>query len=113
MTKSRMVLAYCVTGVGVAQPKSAAAGGKLVESVQVGGLLCWYSEIAGAPAVSDANAAVLFFYLVDELFQAETVVPFRYPTVMNSVEELRRVVAENEQQFAKLLKRVEGKAEVR
>ena len=92
------LLAYCMTDASVAvqMPTTGVAGAR-VEELQEAGLRCCFShfesreQIAGIPAIESALA---FHQVLQALFRQATLISFRFPTLVENVEELRQHLQE-------------------
>jgi len=109
------ILAYCVSMahhfldapiVGVAQAT--------VYEVEDLGLRAWYSEVeadtfSGADHVT--KAALEFHHFVSAVFREGTVLPFRFPTILESADELRTHLEEKVKWYTAALRHSEGMAQ--
>jgi hypothetical protein len=104
------LLAYCMIEAATAAEKpSAGVGGRKIEEVENSGLRCFFSrfesrdQIASLPAV---EAALAFHQVLQALFHQAVIIPFRFPTVVDSGEELVRHIGEHASSHAEALSRL-------
>ncbi len=77
-------------------------GGAPMRSTESDGLRCFYSEWDNP--VADVKASALQFHaVVQQALQSGPVIPFRFPTIVGGLEELRRAVEERSPQFRRHL----------
>lgn len=104
------LLAYCVMEVAAAAEKPASGvGGIEVEELQEGGLRCLFSGLASQEALSRlpaVEAALAFHRTLQAVLTQATVIPFRFPTLVENEEELRRDLRENGSRYAEALARL-------
>ncbi len=104
------LLPYCMMEASAAlEMPSAGVGGARVEELQESGLRCCFSrfesreQIAGISAVESALA---FHQVLQTLFHQLTLIPFRFPTVLESEEDMRQHVREHAPQYFEALSRL-------
>ena len=104
------LLAYCVMeAAAAAETPATGVGGMKVGQLQHGGLCCFFSplesreHLARVPVVESALA---FHHTLQNLFQQATVIPFRFPTVVESEEELQLDLQENGPRYEEALARL-------
>ncbi len=109
------ILSYCVSLAHhfLDAPPVGVAGGDVFE-VEDLGLRAWYSEVdeqtfSGADHVT--KAALEFHHFVSAVFREGTVLPFRFPAILDSVEELRTHLEEKAPWYITALRRSEGLAQ--
>jgi gas vesicle protein GvpL/GvpF len=109
------ILAYCVSQAHhfLDAPPVGVAGAPVFE-VEDLGLRAWYSEVeegtfSGADHVT--KAALEFHHFVAAAFREGTVLPFRFPTILESVEELRSHLEQKAQWYMNALRRSDGMAQ--
>ena len=78
------------------------------------GLRAWYSEVeedtfSGAEHVT--KAALEFHHFVSAVFREGTVLPFRFPSILESVDDLRDHLEERVRWYTSALQRSEGLAQ--
>ncbi len=106
------VLPYCIIAADAdAAPATRGVRESAVESLIEDGLRCFYSvlsdlSLASAPDLKDA--ALRFDGLVRALLAETAVIPFRFPTMLATVEELREFMAENAARYSAALQRLGG-----
>lgn len=105
------IVPYCVVTetAEVNVPETGINNADVLE-VDVGGLICFYSEVEGVPQKTEAIRAMAlqFRNVVQTLFATATVIPFRFVTLLRGEEELRIFLMEKEEKFMKALERLEG-----
>lgn len=104
------VLAYCVmeAAVAVETPATGVAGIKL-EELQHRGLRCFFSRLESREYLSRVpvvECALAFHQTLQALFRHEMVIPFRFPTVVEGEEELKRDLQENGPRYSEALVRL-------
>lgn len=83
--------------------------GSTLESCEAGGLRCWYSNASSAEIANfAAEDALALHRLIAGALAAGGVIPFRFPTAVESTAELQRYLAENSARFRASLERVRG-----
>jgi hypothetical protein len=109
------ILAYCVsmTHHFLDAPTEGIAAAAVYEIEDLG-LRAWYSEVeadtfSGADQVT--KAALEFHKFVSAVFREGTVLPFRFPTILESVDELRTHLEEKAAWYTNALRRSEGLAQ--
>jgi hypothetical protein len=111
-----VILAYCVLeSTAQLSATPGGVGGAFVQSVAEGSIACAYSETS-AEFRRDADAlrtAALEFHRVIQSFaQNATVIPFRFPTLMNDVPELRRHLEAEHSRYADALRLLRGMVQI-
>lgn len=108
------IVPYCVVSetAQVNVPETGVGNADVLE-VDVGSLICFYSEVDGIPQQTDAIRAMAlqFRNVVQTLFATATAIPFRFVTLLRGEEELRRFLMEHEEKFTKALERLDGCAQ--
>lgn len=85
-----------------------------VMELQELGLRAWYSEVhedTFSGAVHVTKAALAFHHFIAAVFREGTVLPFRFPTILESVDELRDYLEAKAAWYNDALKRSEGLAQ--
>ncbi len=106
------LLAYCV--LEEAAPVNGPAtgvGGTEVEQIQDRGLRCFFSRLPSRETLSQIPAvesALAFHQTVQTLFSQAMVIPFRFPTLVESEEELRGELRENASRYSEAVARLRG-----
>jgi Gas vesicle synthesis protein GvpL/GvpF len=110
------LLAYCMMEAPVAvEMPPAGVGGTKVEELQDSGLCGFFSrfqsyeQIAGIPAVESALA---FHQVLQALFSQAALISFRFPTVVESEEELRQHLREHAPRYTEALSRLRYMAQM-
>jgi Gas vesicle synthesis protein GvpL/GvpF len=111
-----VILAYCVLETS-AQPSAtpAGAGGAIVKSIAEGSIACAYSETLAEfrrNADSLRSAALEFHRVIQALAKNATVIPFRFPTLMSDVSELRRHLEAERAHYTGALQRLQGMVQI-
>lgn len=98
-----MILPYCI----VADPQvSAPASGvrqAAVEEISHQDLRCFYSEFAQQPEAFTKEDALQFYATVEAFFNRVAVIPFRFPTLVESTEKLHEFLEEKSEPYASAL----------
>ncbi len=109
------ILAYCVSMAHhfLDAPPVGVGGGEVFEIEDLG-LRAWYSEVeegtfSGAEHVT--KAALEFHHFVSAVFREGTVLPFRFPSILESVDDLRDHLEERARWYTNALQRSEGLAQ--
>ena len=109
------VLAYCVSLVSdnLTAPATAVSNGR-VQVAENTMLRAWYSEIesgsfSGTEQVT--KAALEFHRFVSTVFRDGTVLPFRFPTVLESVDDLLVHLDEKGVWYYEILQQIDGLAQ--
>lgn len=109
------ILAYCVSQAHhfLDAPIVGVAGASVYE-VEDLGLRAWYSEVeadtfSGADHVT--KAALEFHHFISAVSREGTVLPFRFPTILGTPDELRTHLEEKAQWYMNALRRSEGLAQ--
>ncbi|HZU23228.1 MAG TPA: GvpL/GvpF family gas vesicle protein [Terriglobales bacterium] len=111
-----LLLAYCVSlaSAGGSGPQNAPEAE--LRQLELASLRCYYGQVEDFRGNERKTvAAALQFHRVNTaIFAGETVLPFRFPTVMTSVEELEREVAKQAERLTAALARLQdcGQMEV-
>ena len=106
------ILAYCVSlSYDYLDAPTEGVGDAMVYELDDLGLRAWYSEVeehtfAGAENVT--KAALGFHKFVSAVFRGGNVLPFRFPTILESPDELRAHLEDKATWYAGSLKRSEG-----
>lgn len=109
------LLLYCVTGPTALLNSSTGVAGSPVSRFEHDGLAAFYSENATsdiwlrAPLRSSASE---FHRVQRDLFQSVTILPFRFPTILENDNKLREHLAANAADYKSLLDRFAGCAQI-
>jgi hypothetical protein len=107
------LLLYCVAPERVGETHVQGVGEARVTSVENGGLRYFVSDMQGAvPTAEVARAARAVFNVVNDVFSRGPVLPFRYPTVAESVAELEKLAADRGKEFEAFLGRIGSKVQM-
>ena len=107
------LLAYSVSLSGGDAALTAVEGVK-IEQFESAGLRCYYARVedfAGNPQKT-AEAALVFHRVNMGLFQALPVLPFRFPTLAERVDELQSQVAEQSVRLRNALDRLDSRVQM-
>jgi hypothetical protein len=102
-------LVYCLIEAQDIEVPASGPGDLPVESVEESGLRCFFSpaptadQVLGLPA---KQAALRFHYVVKTIFHQVAVIPFRFPTVLQSEAELRSHLSDQEDVYHEALNRL-------
>ena len=104
------LLAYCIMEASaVVEMSSAGVAGARVEELQEFGLRCCFSRfesrehLSRIPAVESAYS---FHQVLQGLFRQAALIPFRFPTLLENVDELRQHLQEHAPQYIEALSRL-------
>ncbi|ABF41408.1 Gas vesicle synthesis GvpLGvpF [Candidatus Koribacter versatilis Ellin345] len=106
------ILAYCVSlAHHFLDAPTSAVGQGMVYEVEDLGLRAWYSEVeedtfSGAEHVT--KAALEFHHFVSAVFREGTVLPFRFPTILESIDDLRTHLEDKTSWYTDALRQSEG-----
>src|SRR5207237_120027 len=92
-----MILLYCIVAstASVIAPASGVRGSK-VDSLLLVRQRCFFSELAAEAATAlTKDDALDFHQVVKQIFSQATVIPFRFPTLLRSQEELAAYLKKN------------------
>lgn len=109
------ILPYCILSDGVPVPPIVTGVAEArIERLQVGALACLYSELVELPKDPGEvmQAAMRFQSVVQQVFGAGTVIPFRFPHLLDNLEDLREFMARSYESYTDALKRLSGMAQV-
>ncbi len=106
------ILPYCIT-LADAEVAAAATGvrGSSVETLAEYGLRCFYAVLADFSLASAADLkdeALRFDAVVREVLAQTAVIPFRFPTLLATLDELREFMEANAAPYSATLKRLAG-----
>ncbi|HEY6937490.1 MAG TPA: GvpL/GvpF family gas vesicle protein [Terriglobales bacterium] len=110
------LLAYCImeASATIEMPASGVAAAK-VEELQEFGLRCCFSRLESRkhlsriPAVESAYG---FHQVLQALFRQAAIIPFRFPTLLENVDELRQHLREHAPQYIEALSRLRHMAQM-
>lgn len=109
------ILTYCVSlAYHFLDAPTEGVGGAMVYELEEFGLRAWYSEVeegtfSGAEHVT--QAALAFHHFVAAVFREGSVLPFRFPTILESVDELHDHLEAKAAWYTSALRRSEGLAQ--
>jgi hypothetical protein len=102
-------LVYCLIEAQDIEVPAFGLGDLPVESVGESGLRCFFApaitadQVLGLPA---KQAALAFHHVVQTIFHQVAVIPFRFPTILQSEAELRSYLSNQEQVYHEALNRL-------
>jgi hypothetical protein len=107
------LLAYCVALPGEA-PSLSVELPSGIETLEAEGLRCYYSLIKefGSDPQQTAAAALRFHQTNTALFQAATILPFRFPTVLTSLDDLTSRVTGEAERLRSALERLRDRVQM-
>lgn len=106
-------LLYGVTELAdVAPHLSSAVQGAKVETIEVGGLRLFYSFSSMLSGNAVRDAALEFHRVVQAIFGAADVIPFRFPTLMANEAELASEIQQHAAEYHGWLARVRGQVQM-
>jgi len=103
-----MLLLYCMTEAGIERKELLGVNGSEVQAVEHNGVACHFSDSTESHPSSAQADALAFWSVVDRLFQQNTVIPFRYPTLMKDEPAIRNFLATNAEIYLNELQRMRG-----
>jgi hypothetical protein len=103
-----MLLLYCMTESGIERKELLGVNGSEVRAVEHNGVACHFSDSTESHPSSTQTDALAFWSVVDRLFQQNSVIPFRYPTLMEDEPAIRDFLATNADVYLNELQRVRG-----
>ncbi len=108
------LLLYCLAECSV-DTRLTGIGGAPVESLEEGGLRCFYSTVSELP-VADGKAfrerALEFHAAVQAVLKLGAVIPFRFPTILHTEDELRQYLASHAAAQLSDLQRLRGRVQM-
>ena len=105
------LLPYCIVNSEAnVKPPDAGVRGGVLQSLEEGGLRCFFSEVEGAPKTSEEVRAdaLSFQETVQNIFAQATVIPFRFVTLLEGEEELHDFLEDHAEQYGEALDRLQG-----
>lgn len=109
------LLLYGVTGAAVPLNSSQGVAGSPVLRLEDGDLVIHYSETEDANLwlrASLASSAAEFHHVQRELFRSAAILPFRFPTILESYDKLREHLADHATDYQSLLARFANCAQI-
>lgn len=109
------ILAYCVSlAHHFLDAPPVGIGDATIFEIEEMGLRAWYSEVeegtfSGAEHVT--KAALEFHHFISSVFREGTVLPFKFPAILDSVDDLRDHLEDKAAWYLKALSRSEGLAQ--
>jgi hypothetical protein len=104
-------LVYCLIEAQDIEVPATGVGDLPVERLEERGLRCFFSsarstdDVIGLPA---KQAALTFHHVVQKIFHQVAVIPFRFPTILQSEVELRSYLSSEERVYHEALNRLRG-----
>ncbi len=104
------ILPYCIipADVEIAASTTGVCGSRVEELVE-DGLRCFYAVLADLSVASTTDLkdeALRFDAVVREILAQTAVIPFRFPTLLGTLDELRAFIVENAAPYSATLKRL-------
>lgn len=109
-----VVLAYCITEqrAEIEFPKSGVAGAP-IRSLSVAGLLCLVSDFdSPLDRESLPQFAQAFHQVLQRIFAQTAIIPFRFPTVIESEKELTQFIGDRSGEYRAALERLRNKVQM-
>lgn len=108
MTHSGGLLPYCIAAADAAVlPPATGVGGATVQELSESGLRCFYSAAGGPPGGAELREQALAFHAVLEaVFAAVAIIPFRFPTLLAGEDELRGYLRDHAADYGEALRRL-------
>lgn len=103
---------------GVSEPVAAAmdcppgVAGAPVQTIEAGGLLCFYSEYPTVPANNTRDLALQFHSVVNHIFGNRDIIPFRFPTLLHSREEITSEIGKRAAEYRDDFERIRGRLQI-
>lgn len=109
---SRLILPYCIIAeTNVIAPKSGIRQ-TAVEELSYQGLRCFVSRFAEPPETFTKEDALRFYSTVRAVFDQAAVVPFRFPTLLESEERLQQFLEEKAADYHRALQRLKNSVQM-
>src|SRR5260370_10946307 len=102
-----MLLLYCMTEAGVDSGQLLGVRRAEVLTSERNGIACHFSALEGA-ASKTQDDALAFWAVINGLFQTNSVIPFRYPTLMPDENVIHEFLAANASSYLKDRRRIRG-----
>ena len=102
-------LVYCIVEAQDIEVPASGPGDLAVQSVEESGLHCFFSTASSADYVHGLpakQAALTFHHVVQTIFHQVAVIPFRFPTMLQSEAELRSYLSHQRHVYHEALNRV-------
>src|SRR4029453_18373263 len=109
------LLLYCAAPPSLENHAPAGLNRSQIKSVRAQGVVLFYSEIDTDDAKLRSawkTGALEFYAALDTLFRQATIIPFRYPTVLRSQDELIGFAERSARSFEVELERLQGKVQM-
>jgi hypothetical protein len=102
-----MLLLYCMTEAGVDSGQLLGVRGAEVLTSERNGIACHFSALEGTESKTQDDA-LAFWAVTNGLFQINSVIPFRYPTLMPDENAIQEFLAANASSYLGDLRRIRG-----
>jgi hypothetical protein len=103
-----VILAYCIVADPQLSAPVAGVGQRPVQEITHERLRCFYSWFEEPPQQFNKEDALQFYATVEACFQHTAVIPFRFPTLVQSETELRQFVREKSAAYAAALDKLQN-----
>ena len=103
------LLAYCMTAAALQpEPPFSGVNGSPVESMQVAGVQCFFSQVAEnqTTGARPKEEALAFHRVLQDVFALTAILPFRFPTIVEGESELVAFIEEHASEYRKALARL-------
>lgn len=107
-----MILAYCIVADTQLSAPAAGVGQRPVEEITHGQLRCFYSRFQQPPEKFSKEDVLEFYATVQACFRQAAVIPFRFPTLVESERELLQFLQEKSQPYGAALERLRNMAQM-
>ena len=103
---SRLILPYCIVADSEVIAPASGVRHMAVEELACNHLRCFYSTLAQRPESFTQEDALLFYATVRAVFEKVAVIPFRFPTVLESKQQLAEFVQKKAEDYATALQKL-------
>jgi hypothetical protein len=101
-----LILPYCIAAdLNISAPATGVRD-RPVQELNQEGLRCFYSVFESQPESFNQKDALQFHSTVESLFRQSAVIPFRFPTTLELLEELRQFLEEKSEPYRAALERL-------
>jgi hypothetical protein len=110
-----LILAYCITDANsVVDIPSTGIAGEPLEAVQHSGLSCLISRFHPSEVVplSGQDVALAFHRVLQRVFAQAAIIPFRFPTTVQTEQELRRFLDDHGEEYREALFRLRDRVQM-
>lgn len=107
-SKVGLILPYCIVADSEVAAPLAGVRQTAVEETTCLGLRCFYSVFPERPESFTQEDAVRFYATVRTVFEKVAVIPFRFPTLLESKQQLEDFLQKKAQDYARALKQLQN-----